>query len=222
MPNKQHQLRELARKRKAARWPGYHQLGEFHDEAYECDHVSPYTKSAGNREAEVFILLQDWASAEGLMSFFDEESVRLGYSPSLPTNRKLIDLLDRFFGLTLADTYATNLFPFIKPGDMSASIPIGDLTRAGREFALPQISIIQPRLVVCLGLQTFRAMQRATGRNAAANLAEAISNPFVFESATVWCQAHTGGMGQANRNRGGVDRVSADWAAMSRSLNGDT
>ncbi len=222
MMDRQQQLHQLALKRKSARRPGYHQLGDFHDGAYECDHVSPYTKSAGNCDAEVFILLQDWASADGLMSFFDEESVRLGYSPSLPTNRKLIDLLDRFFGLTLADTYATNLFPFIKPGDMSASIPLRDLTRAAREFALPQIAIVQPRLVVCLGLQTFRAMQRATGHRAAANLAEAISKPFAFEYATVWCQAHTGGRGQANRNRGGVDRVSADWAAMSRSLNGGT
>ena len=220
MPDKQRKLHELALKRKAARWLGYHQLGDFHNGAYECEYVSPYTKSAGNYDAEVFILLQDWASADGLMDSFDDESARLGYSPGLPTNRNLIDLLNRFFGLTLADTYGTNLFPFIKPGGMSASIPLRDLTKAAQEFALPQISIVKPRLVVCLGLQTFCAMQRATDRRPSANLAEAITNPFVFESATIWCQAHTGGMGKANRNRGGVDRVSADWAAMSRSMNG--
>lgn len=215
MSDKQSKLRELGVKRKAARWPGYHQIGDFHDGVYECDHVSPYTMSAQNCDADVFVLLQDWASADGLMGFVEQESIELGYSPDLPTNRNLIRLLDAHFGLALADTYATNLFPFIKPGGMTASIPFRDLVKAAQEFALPQVSIVRPRLVVCLGLQTFRAMQRAAGHPTSSRLAEAIADPFEFESTMIWCQAHTGGLGQANRNRGGVDRVSRDWDAMS-------
>ncbi|MEX0654160.1 MAG: hypothetical protein WD534_09985 [Phycisphaeraceae bacterium] len=221
MPTKHQQLHALTVKRKTSCWHGYHQIGDFHDGAYESDHVSPYTISAGNPDADVFILLQDWASADGLAGPIDQETVEFGHTPSLPTNRNLVRLLNTHFGLTLADTYATNLFPFIKPGGMSATIPVRDLVKAAREFALPQIAIVQPRLVVCLGLQTFCAMQRATGRRPAANLAEAIGSPLEVESAMIWCQAHTGGLGQANRNRGGVDRVSSDWATMSHTLNGD-
>lgn len=61
---------------------------------------------------------------------------------------------------------------------MSASIPAGDMARAAREFALPQIAIVQPRLGVCLGLETFRAMQRATGRRPSAMITDAIAHPF--------------------------------------------
>lgn len=55
-------LRALARRRKDTRWPGYKCIGDFHDGRYECDYVSPYTRSAHNVDADVMILLQDWAS----------------------------------------------------------------------------------------------------------------------------------------------------------------
>jgi len=51
------QLLALARQRQADRWPGYHTIGDYHDGVYESEHVSPYTRSAGNVDADVFILL---------------------------------------------------------------------------------------------------------------------------------------------------------------------
>ena len=82
---------------------------------------------------------------------------------------------------------------------MSAYIPVADLKRAAQEFALPQIRIVQPSLVVCLGLATFSAIQRACGLKPSPRLAEAIASPLVFETAKVWCQAHAGALGHANR-----------------------
>jgi hypothetical protein len=40
----------------------YSGIGDYHDGAYECERVSPYTKTAGNVDADVMVLLQDWAS----------------------------------------------------------------------------------------------------------------------------------------------------------------
>lgn len=207
-------LLELARRRQSCRWPGYKPLADYHDGAYECDFVSPYTKSARNVDATVMIFLQDWSSHDRLSAEVDAEAVALGHTPSLPTNRNLARLLDVHLGLTLGETYGTNLFPFIKSGGLSASIPTRDLERAAREFAVPQIDIVAPRLVVCLGLKTFNALRKALWLEVASTINAAIGEPFSHGRSRMWCQAHTGALGQNGRNRGGIDRVSQDWSAM--------
>ena len=209
--NKQDLLLALAHKRKTTRWPEYNQIADYHNGAYECDFVSPYTKSAGNVDAEIFVLLQDWSSDESLRSPLDSDCVRYGLTPTLPTNKRLVELLRSHFGVELRDVYGTNLFPFIKKGGMSSFIPMRDFVRAAKEFALPQIQIVQPKLVVCLGLNTFNAIRIACGHTPAQGMNEAIDSPFTFERSHIWCQAHTGSRGQNNRGR---ERVAEDWRKM--------
>jgi restriction system protein len=122
--------------------------------------------------------------------------------------------LQWYFGLELKDVYATNVFPFVKLGAMSASIPMRDLVRAAREFALPQIEIVGPRFAVCLGKAAFDAVAVAAGRRRTRSLADAIDSPFEIGSTQVWCQAHTGPLGTLTRNRIGADQVAKDWARM--------
>ena len=183
--NKREALRELALRRQGAKWPGYTNLVDYHAGAYECLHVSPYTKAAGNVDAEVMVMLQDWTSHDCICGPVDERVVELGYTEGLATNRNLIRLLKAYLNVSLAETFATNLFPFIKPGDMGHTIPRRDLVRAAVEFALPQVRIIQPRLVICLGLQTYNALREACGEPRVARLPEAISTPFMFEDVRI-------------------------------------
>jgi hypothetical protein len=214
LTNKADQLLALAKMRQGRVWDGYHRIGDYHSGIYECDHVSPYTKSAGNVDADVMVMLQDWASDNELLGPVDCDARDLGYTRDSPTNRNLSKLLLDTFGLHLGDVYATNLFPFIKPGGMNSAIRQPDLVRAAETFAIPQIRIVSPRLVVCLGLVTFNALEKASQRPVSARLSAAISSPFDVGSARVWCQAHTGTLGTNNRNRGGVDRVTEDWRMM--------
>lgn len=216
MTCKTSQLQQLAAIRRQCSWSRYQQIGDFHQGAYECMYVSPYTKGAHNVDSDLLILLQDWASSAELAKPLDDAMVKLGRNPALPTNKNLEALLRRFFGRELQDTFATNLFPFVKSGSISQKIPRNDLVAAAVQFALPQIAIVQPRLVICLGLVTFQALQCALKHPLTPTLSQAIAQPFSWNSATLWCQAHTGGLGRANRNRGRVDRVSSDWAAMSQ------
>ena len=214
--SKKRKLKALAAKRKQARWKGYRGIGSYHCGKYECDHVSPYTKSAGNVDADIFVMLQDWSSHKDLNRGFSRDIQRHGYTPNFPTNVRLIELLKSVFGVELSNTYATNLFPFVKQGPMNARIPASDMRRAAREFAIPQVEIVSPKIVICLGLPTFRAMQAECGERRSRSIPDALANPFSLGSSEVWCQAHTGGLGRATRNRGGVDRVTADWRRMKR------
>lgn len=153
----------------------------------------------------------DWSCHNELSGRFDAEAAELGYTPGFPTNRNLIRLLKDTFDLELKDVFGTNVFPFIKPGNNNARIPIGDLEKAARAFAVPQIRIVQPSLVVCLGLVTFNALQRACGVKDSPSLPEAIESPFMLDRSQVCCQAHAGALGQLNRGRA---RVPEDWRRM--------
>ena len=203
----------LARIRQNTRWDGYKCIGDYHDGVYECDFVSPYTKSAGRLNADVMVILQDWWSDEGMNGPIDEDSVELGYGRSSATNRNLISLLDATFGLALEAVYVTNLFPFIKPGNISAGIPRRDLVAAARQFALPQVHIVKPMLVICLGLATFNAIREACGLRPCPNLDGAIASPFDVGRTRVWGQAHTAMRGQNARSS-----VSDDWLRMKKNV----
>ncbi len=215
--DKLRQLRELARRRTTHVPQGYDGIGCYHDGVYECEHVSPYTKAAGNVDSQVMLILQDWCSSEFLKQPIREHVSQLGYDPCLPTNKNLIALLREHLDCRLSQVYVTNLFPFIKPGAMSNRIPVAVLTQAATDYGLPQMRIVSPTLVIAFGAATFNALRRAVGMKPAKNLSSAIASPFGLHGATVWCQSHPGALGRANR---GVIRVHEDWRLMCNVLLG--
>jgi len=208
-------LRRLGAARKSARCSGYRCLGEFYNGMFECAFVSPWSK-ASNVHAKVMIVGQDWASADMLnRKPPDREMAKRGYKPTLATNRHLDRLLKEHFGLVRGDCYLTNLFPFIKRGGASAGIKMKDLVRSGQDFTRQEIRIVAPKLVICLGLRTFRALMRVAGQPASPKMAQAIaSSSFVLENAVVRCVAHTGALGMNNRS---PKQVNADWRRLARS-----
>jgi restriction system protein len=212
--DKRARLLELARKRQTCSREGYKNsykgIGDYHGGVYECDFVSPYTKSAGNVDAEVMVFLQDWSSDESLKGDIHQDRVTLGYRRGKRTNEILIKLLDDHFGLALKDIYATNLFPFIKLGRMSAPIPTEDMVRAAQEYGLPQLAIVQPRLAICLGLKTFNALRAACGAPRVEPIAKAIASPFCHDGTIIYCQAHPA-VRAKDRSR---EQVFQDWSTM--------
>lgn len=213
---KKAELLALAKLRQAARWDGYHCIGDYHGGAYECDFVSPYSKVAHNVDAEVFIVLQDWLGHDKLSGPLLPDAATLGYLPELPTNRVLHSLVSETFGRSIEQTYATNLFPFIKPGNLSSRIPVRLMVQAATQFAIPQIMVVQPKVVVCLGLVVCNALRCASGFRRIATIDAAIEEPFQIGDSVVWCQAHTGTLGQKNRNRLDRFQTREDWAGCER------
>ena len=189
--SKQSELLALAKLRQSTRWYGYKCIGDYHAGVYECDFVSPYTKTAGNVDSEIMVILQDWASDEFLGKTICEPCVKLGYDPCIRTNKNLSKFLDEIFKLGLKDVYGTNLFPFIKLGDMSSKkMSKVDLIAAANQFALPQIHIVNPKLVICLGLVAFNALQEVCDFKVSQSLRAAIESPFNIGAIRVWYQKH--------------------------------
>jgi hypothetical protein len=207
-------MRAIVERRKREKWEGYSAVGDFHGGAYEADHVSPYTKCASNLDSPLFLLLQDWSSNEALAGQLDPEIQLLGYKPSLKTNVNLSRLVRTHFSLELSEVFATNLFPYVKNGTLSKAIPQKVLERAAEAFALPQIEVIQPRIVVCFGLATFNAIRYVCGFRKVGNVSLGIHSPFTHRTARIFLQGHPGHFGQFNRNREGDDMVTKDWEAM--------
>lgn len=205
---------ELAKKRQQNIYEGYSSIGDYDNGVWECDFVSPYSLSAHNVNADVLIILQDWCSADSFTGEICFQTLKLSHTPSVRTNINLKKLLVEHFDLSLEDTYATNLFTYVKNGQMKARIPAGDLLKAANDFTLPIINIIRPKLVVCLGKDSFNALRKSCGLRVVSNMNEAVNANFKHLESTIFCQAHTGQLGQNNRNKGGVNRVASDWELM--------
>ena len=95
---------------------------------------------------------------KGLLGPRDPRVETLGRNPDRITNQRLEALLSSVFELSLADVYATNVFPFVKPGAMSASIPQALVYSSARTFTAVELVIAKPKLVLALGKVAQRAM----------------------------------------------------------------
>ena len=212
---KQDDLLALARLRQGTKWPGFFSIGDFHDGAYDCDFVSPWSKSAHNTDCEVMLVAQDWASSDHLNSSLKAEVANPGYDPHIETNINLHGLLERHLGLKFSETHATNIFPFIKPGRMNAPIPANRYRQAGVEFLAPQIDILRPKLVICLGLNAFNGATHALSNFRPVRMAVALENVVQVGITKIIAVAHTGRLGTNNRGKENVER---DWERLEKYL----
>lgn len=158
------------------------------------------------------IVGQDWIGADTLSGPERSDVAKLGYDPQFPTNINLFGLLETHFRVQFSDVYATNLFPLIKPGNSSASIPAGDLDWAASEFLVPQIDALSPKLIICLGVTVVRRLRKHAQLSMGANLQRLIEDPFDCLGARVEVVAHTGALGMNGRGR---QQVENDWKRLS-------
>jgi len=154
--NKLDELKKLGLKRQAGAYAGYENLPSV----YETDFVTPITKSACNVDSLAVFVLQDWSSSENTRDIIDPVRASLGYTPGIPTNVRFQRLLASTYSLRYQDVYITNLFPFIKMGNMSTAIPMYDLDRAFNDFFWREILVVDPKFVVCLGQTVYQTFKR--------------------------------------------------------------
>lgn len=195
---------------------GYRHVGEFADGRYDCDYVVPWSLSACNLDADIMLVAQDWASAEFLERPFDAEMARLGHDARLPSNRNLFRFLKTHLGMEFAETFATDVVPFIKSGGMSARIERRAFDICTSEFLIPQIRIVEPRFVILIGKGVRDSLARSLGYPVARNVDAAIENPIAIDGIPTACVAHTGARGMTTR---GYAKTDCDWADLVARVN---
>lgn len=221
--NKASALYELVAKRRSEPHSAYHHLHSFDGGIWDCEHVVPWTKSACNLDADLMIIGQDWASEKFLREpkYNKPERIRgrkaAGQDEYLPTNRRLKSLLRAHFGMDFAQTYATDVLVFIKPGTMTGNVPMPDMLYCAKTYTLPQVRIIRPLMAVCLGAKTFNSLRRALGLSRLKlNEAHEPSAHTIYNGTEIYGVPHTGGLGHANS--GGMERVDQIWAQLAARL----
>ena len=211
-------LLALAKRRQADRSSTrYSYLADFHNGYYECDHVSPWSISACNVNAQLMLIAQDWASSDVLSKEPNGDRRQFGQDRSARTNVNVREFLERCFLIQFSNTYATNLFPFIKEGRKNATIKSEDLKYCARTYAIPQIKIVSPRMAICLGKSTFTAVRHEAGQPPL-DWKEARS-PNVHTrigSVEIYGLPHPGPQGTLNA--GGKDVVMGMWKALANRL----
>jgi uracil-DNA glycosylase len=225
--NKAEELRNLADKVKKTELSTYFgvdsvkykHVSEFNCK-YDSEYISPWSKSAHNENANVVVIGQDWSSSNQLSGDLNVSVACRGYDEHFPTNRNLISLLKKYLNSEFSEVYALNAFPFIKSGKARARVPRGHISKTAKDFALPAVKIISPKLVICLGKLTFNAMRKANHEDLVnesvkhkycATLDEAIRHSFNIGKSKCVAVSHTGSRGTSNRKKGQVD---SDWKAL--------
>lgn len=204
-------LSKLAEKRKNITYNGYKNLSDIDNGFYECDYVSPWSKSAHNEDADIMIVLQDWADEKYLddLNHQKRDSIlKHGYDKTKQTNINLKNYFKKYFtnqfGITLDKTYITNQFPLIKKSNIS-KIGNDDFDRFAKKYTIPMIKIVQPTLIIAVGKKTFDAFRRICIQNyddePAYKLIEHEKNHFTYSyysknagklfHSEIWFQYHT-------------------------------
>lgn len=180
---------------------------------YDPNYISPVSKSAHNVNSKILIILQDWASYDFLISQdHTPEKIKSGIDLSLPTNKRLQLYLLNYFGINFHQTYAINLFPYIKLGNISASIPIHDYLYSIENFIEPFIKVFEANIVIAVGSTNYNILRRFK-KISKINIKDTYLDPFKIGNSIVLGVPHTGGMGTANA--GGEDKVKSIWKTLS-------
>lgn len=157
-PSMPHSYKALATRRQNSAPAGYFQPEYFGYDFREW--VSPYTKGACRRGG-IALVLQDWASERALLGPHDPCIAALGRDPRRITNQRIEYLLWEILRTQLSDVYATNVFPFVKPDGMSATVPQRLVNQSARDFTVPELALVDPLLILALGKVAQVALQTA-------------------------------------------------------------
>lgn len=138
------------------------------DGKYDSSEIGPWTRWAGDLEADLMVVGQDW----GDVDYFLE--TRGFDAANNPTNLALFALLKSIdrpissppiltapyqaVSRTSTRVFLTNALLWLKKGGMQAAVQHDLFTGDSATFLQEQIAIVQPRVVVALGQRAYNAV----------------------------------------------------------------
>ena len=132
--------------------------------AFDSDEIGPWTCWNGDLDARILIVGQEWGDVDS----FERQK---GRDDPSGTNRMLRELL-AFAGFDIgpapikvpaSGVYLTNAALCLKSGGVQAPVKDEWVKNCGVSFLRAQVEIVNPRVVVALGQQAYRALCYAFG-----------------------------------------------------------
>ena len=194
--------------------------------AGDSEQIGPWSRWQGKLDAKLVIVGQDW----GDKRYFDKYEGR-DQAQGNTTNENLQKLLSSI-GIQVKRprdsqtqvAFFTNLILCLKHGGLQESVEDQWMTTCAREFLLPLVGIVQPKVVVALGLDVTKTILGAY--NLKHRKSWAMSR--LMEEGPYWLNKdmrlfpvyHCGAKG-VNMNRP-LEKQFADWVPIGECLKGNT
>lgn len=132
---------------------------------FDTEHIGPWTAWQGRIDADVMVIAQDFGDERYFVANKGMDT------PSNPTNRALIKLLsiagiaelcgDRegFEGTV----FLTNVVLCLKQDGLQGEFSSAWANNCAKKFLLNQVQLVRPRIIVCLGVESFYAVTHLFG-----------------------------------------------------------
>lgn len=220
----------LVARRKAHRFPtGLLNPSEIHGGVYDSEHLGPWSRWQGNLEADLLVVGQDWGD---LRYFLENQGVDSPHEQTCATFRKLANAAGIDLGTPHQPipqrVFLTNAVLGIRAVEGKSGPVESTWIDDSLPFLTELIQIIQPRLVVSLGVPAYRACRMAflgRRRNRQFPLGASLATthgrtPIRLGDAPVWAALyHCSQRGQMTRDLG---LQLEDWRKVGTLLNGLT
>lgn len=188
--------------------------------SFDSSHIGPWTVWQHRLDARVMVVGQDFSD----VAYFERCQGR--DQPRNPTNQHLVALL-RSVGIEIAPfgeagggnaAFFTNAILCLKEGGMQAKVRDDWFMNCGRRFLRPQIELVRPRVVVCLGQKAHDAVLQAfeLPRQKLRAAVASLGTP-VLERTHVVAVYHCGA--RTTRLTRSLEQQRVDWVRVSALLN---
>jgi DNA polymerase len=219
---KQERYSELVEKRKQCRLCeslGLTNPSVCVDGAYDnTGHIGPWTQWQGNLDAKLMVIAQDWGGKEYYVEHKGlEEDINI-------TNRRICELLASV-GVNIElprkpqserPLFFTNSVLCLRPGRLTGPIKSRWFDNCSREFLRPQVELVNPRVIVTLGLKAYRSLLMAYEMPHKTLMREAVQETVRLPGGQMLVPVyHPGNNGTRSRS---FENQKSDWQRVKRAI----
>ena len=139
----------------------YSKVSDVFESDY-ADFVSPISACSHNYDADVMIVMQDWAHYDGVKNA-DRSGPKIGYNPKLKANVELDKRLESI-GESRNSVYMTNAMVHLKhTATIDGAVSAPDMRQSIEKFTLREIDAIRPKVVLVVGSNASAQMKKLVG-----------------------------------------------------------
>ncbi len=130
---------------------------------FDSSEIGPWTRWQGNLDASVMVIAQDWGD---IATFQKQDGIEWDNSETNKVLQKLLTIIGIHIDPPSRSTgrgqlFFTNAILCLKKGGAQAAVDSHWFHNCGTRFLRPQIEIVKPTVVICLGQRSYETVLRA-------------------------------------------------------------